>query len=103
MSMGYLRGELKEDLTGYLRKVHCLPLCPLHHNLASDPDKLFSELNTYIAKLPLCEQVRRSWVSDETCESIDSRVTALWEGDQVTVWKISRHICAVLRHSTSRT
>ena len=45
ISMGYLRGELKEDLMGYLRKVHCLPLCPLHHNLASDPDKLFSELN----------------------------------------------------------
>ena len=44
MVLGYLRGETAKDLTGYLPKACRFPLQPLCHDLAFDPDKLFSEL-----------------------------------------------------------
>ena len=41
MVLGYLRGELVKELTGYLRKARRFSLRPLCHDLASVPDKIF--------------------------------------------------------------
>ena len=47
-----LRGESTKELTGYLRKLRRFPFRSLRCNLASIPDKLFSELKTQIPKPP---------------------------------------------------
>ena len=54
-----LRGASTKDLTGYLCKARCFPLLPLRRDLASNPDKLFSDLKTQIPTPPLSERVRR--------------------------------------------
>ena len=89
MVMDCLRGELSKELTGYLRKVRRFPLWPLRHELVLVPENLFSELKTKILKPYLRERVRQACISDNTRASIDSRLSALQEGAQRTVRRLS--------------
>ena len=52
MVLGCLRGEPEKEITGYLSKAQRYPLRTLRKNIASDPDKLFSELKTQTPKPP---------------------------------------------------
>ena len=97
MVLGFLRGEPAKEHTDYLRKARHSPLRPIHRDLASTSDKLFSDLNNQISKTPLCEWVRRDWIYDETWVAMDARVTDTREGAQRTARKLSRRICAGLR------
>ena len=102
MILGYLRGDPAKDIMGYLRKARRLPLRPLRHDIASDPYKLFSELNTQIPKFPLHKWLRWSWIYDKTWASIDARAIARREGAQRTVRKLSQRIRAGLRTDQKR-
>ena len=82
MVLGCLRGMPANELTGYLRKACYFPLRPLHRDLSSALDELFSELKNQIPKPPLCERVRWAWISDENLAAIDARLTARLEGYQ---------------------
>ena len=62
MVLGCLRGEPEKEITGYLRKLRRYPLRTLHRDLASGPDKLFSELKTHILKPPLRKRVMWAWI-----------------------------------------
>ena len=97
-----MRGDPAKDLMDYLHKARRFPLRPLCHDLASDPNKLFTELKTQIPKPPLCERVRWACISDDTWASIDARVTARQEGAHQTVQQLSRRIRAGLRTDWKR-
>ena len=77
MVQGCLRGEPAKKITGYLRKALHFPRWPFCHDLASDPDKLFSELKTQILNPILRKQVRRASINDKNWASIDARVIRL--------------------------
>ena len=102
MVLSCLRADPAKELTVYLCKARRFPLRPLYSDLASDPDEIFSEIKTQIPKPHLRERVRQDWISDDTWESIDARVTARREGYQRTVRKLSRHIRVVLRTDWKR-
>ena len=102
MVLGCMRGEPEKELMDYIRKSRRFPLCPIHCDLASTSENIFSDLKNKTPKPPLREQVRRDWISDKTWEDMDARVTALWEGDQRTVWQLSRWICTGLRTDRMR-
>ena len=93
-------GWSEKELTDYLRKALHFLLRPLRRYLMSASDKLFSALKNHILNHLLRDQMRQSWIFDETWESIDARVTARQEGAQQTVRKINWRICTGL--STNR-
>ena len=96
MVLGCLRGDPAKELTDYLSKARRFPLRPIHRDLASTSENLFSELNNQTPQAPLREQVRQDWIYDETWSAMDARVTALREGAQRTVRQLSQRICAGL-------
>ena len=89
MILGCMRGDPEKELTDYPHKAIRSPLRPIHHYLASTPDKLFSDLKTQIPKPPLREIVRQDWIYDETWAAMEARVTARQEGAQRTIRKLS--------------
>ena len=80
----------------YLHKVCRSPLRPIHCDLESASDKLFSEIKTQIPNPPLHDRARQDWISNETWLAMDARVIVLWEGAHRTVQKLIRRILAGL-------
>ena len=102
MVLGCLRGDPAKEITGYLRKARRFSLHPLCRDLVLTPDNLFSEFNTQIPKIPLCERLRRACISDKTWAAIDARLTVRREGPQRTVRKLIQSIHAGLRTDRKR-
>ena len=90
MVLGCLSEDPEKELMEYLLKACHFPFQTIHCNLASMPDKLFSDLNTQIPKIPLRERVSLAYIYDVTWAAMDTRVTALYEGAQRTIRKLTR-------------